>query len=181
LVDVGNLLSLLATNSWNGKVQGLNDLQGQYVRRYGPGDYVPNVSVQYWAMRLMAYSAGVLFLVSVWGLWLLRRKRLTTSKWFLRAAVWAAVLPFLINTAGWLLTENGRQSWIVQGIQLTKNGVSPSVGTAEVAFSVVLFFALCAALAVIDLILMRNYARSEISPMPGGEDDESAGVPAMTY
>jgi cytochrome bd ubiquinol oxidase subunit I len=162
----GNLLSLLATNSWNGKVQGLNDLQGQYVRQYGPGDYVPNVFVQYWAMRVMAFSAGVLFLVSVWGSWLLRRKRLTTSKWFLRAAVWAAVLPFLINTAGWLLT---------------KNGVSPSVGTAEVAFSVVLFFALCAALAVIDLILMRNYARSEISPRPGGEDDESAGVPAMTY
>ena len=46
---------------------------------------------------------------------------------FLWVAVWAAVLPFLMNTAGWFLTESGRQPWIVQGIMLTKNGISPTV------------------------------------------------------
>ena len=49
---------------------------------------------------------------------------------FLTLSVWAAALPFVINTAGWVLTENGRQPWIVQGLQLTKDGVSPSVTTA---------------------------------------------------
>ena len=51
-----------------------------------------------------------------------------------------------MNTAGWLLTENGRQPWIVQGLQLTKHGVSPSVSTAEVAFSIIVFFLLYAVL-----------------------------------
>ena len=49
----------------------------------------------------------------------------TGARWFLRIAPWVVILPFLINTAGWMLTENGRQPWIVQGLMLTKNGVSP--------------------------------------------------------
>ena len=47
------------------------------------------------------------------------------------------ILPFLMNTAGWLLTESGRQPWIVQGIMLTKNGLSPSVSTTELWISVI--------------------------------------------
>ena len=42
-----------------------------------------------------------------------------------------------MNTAGWLLTENGRQPWVVQGLLLTKNGNSPSVSLADVAFTLV--------------------------------------------
>ena len=181
IIEIPHLLSLLATNSWNGKVDGLDDVQSQYVKQYGSGNYVPNVFIQYWAMRVMAYSAGLLFLVSLWGLWLLHRRRLATSTWFLRLAVWVAVLPFLMNTAGWVLTENGRQPWIVQGIQLTKDGVSPSVSTAQVAFSIITFFLLYAALAVVAVILMSKYARREIAPAPVSETDEPAVVPAMTY
>ena len=177
IIEIPHLLSLLATNSWNGKVEGLDSVQAQYVQQYGQGNYVPNVFIQYWAMRVMAYTAGLLFLVSMWGLWLLRRRRLTGSSWFLRLAVWAAALPFIMNTAGWLLTENGRQPWIVQGIQLTKDGVSPSVSTAEVAFSIIAFFVIYAALAVVDFILMARFARREIAP--ASEVDEP--VPAMTY
>ena len=42
-----------------------------------------------------------------------------------------------MNTAGWMLTESGRQPWIVQGLQLTRDAVSPSVGTAAVVISLV--------------------------------------------
>ena len=48
---------MLATDSWNGQVQGLNELNAQYQQQYGPGDYVPNVFIQYWSMRVMAYTA----------------------------------------------------------------------------------------------------------------------------
>ena len=107
-------------------------MQTPVQQQYGPGDYVPNVFIQYWSMRVMAYTAGLLFLFSLWGLWLLRRKNASARRrWFLRVAVWAAVLPFMMNTAGWVLTENGRQPWIVQGIQLTRDGVSPSVSTRD--------------------------------------------------
>jgi cytochrome d ubiquinol oxidase subunit I len=95
--------------------------------------------------------------------------------------VWAVPLPFVINTAGWVLTENGRQPWIVQGIQLTKDGVSPSVNTGEVVFSLVAFFLLYAVLAVVAVKLMTKYARREIAPAPSGEANEPVVVPAMTY
>jgi cytochrome bd ubiquinol oxidase subunit I len=76
-------------------------------------------------MRVMAYLGVVIMLIDLWGLWLVWRKKLAASRRFLWIATWAAVLPFGMNTAGWFLTESGRQPWIVQGIMLTKNRVSP--------------------------------------------------------
>ncbi|MCT9010880.1 cytochrome ubiquinol oxidase subunit I [Streptomyces rhizosphaerihabitans] len=177
ILEIPHLLSLLATNHWNGKVLGLNEVNSQYQQAYGPGDYVPDVFIQYWAMRVMAYLASLALLLGLWGLWLLRRERLTHSRLFLNTAVWAVLLPFLINTSGWLLTENGRQPWIVQGLQLTKNGVSSSVSTAEVAISIVAFFLLYAAMAVIAAVLMTRHTRKGTGPLH--QDDQPA--PEMTY
>ncbi|MFE9878733.1 cytochrome ubiquinol oxidase subunit I [Streptomyces sp. NPDC005784] len=177
ILEIPHLLSLLATNHWNGKVLGLNQVNSQYQQAYGPGDYVPNVFIQYWAMRVMAYLASLALLLGLWGLWLLRRERLTHARWFLNTAVWAVVLPFLINTSGWLLTENGRQPWIVQGLQLTRNGVSSSVSTTEVAISIIAFFLLYAAMAVIAAVLMTRHTRKGTGPLH--QDDQPA--PEMTY
>ena len=180
ILDIPHLLSLLATNHWNGKVIGLNPLQSQYTSKYGPGYYVPNVFIQYWSMRVMAYAGVLVFLLGLWGLWLIRRKKLATSRLFLWVAVWAAVLPFLMNTAGWLLTESGRQPWIVQGIMLTKNGISPTVSTTWIAISLVGFVLLYGVLATVDLMLMLKYSRQQLPP-PRAEADADAPVPAVQY
>jgi cytochrome d ubiquinol oxidase subunit I len=180
IIEVPHLLSLLATNSWNGRVVGLNEVNAQYQQQFGPGDYVPNVFVQYWSMRVMAYIAGLIALLAVCGLWLLWRGRLATSTWFLRIAVWAVPLPFVMNTAGWLLTESGRQPWIVQGVQLTRHGVSPSIDTATVAISLVVFLLLYGALAAVDIVLMARYARKDPGPAPTA-DTADVPVPAATY
>src|SRR5215467_5261196 len=179
IIEVPHLLSLLATNHWNGKVIGLTPLQHQYTAKYGPGYYVPNVFIQYWSMRVMAYLAIVITLVALWGLWLNRRHKLATARRFLWAAQWMVILPFLMNTAGWLLTESGRQPWIVQGIMLTKNGLSPSVSATELWISVLGFFVLYGTLGTIDLILMLRYSRKELPPAPTQAADEA--VPAMQY
>ena len=76
----------------------------------------PNVFIQYWSMRVMAYLAALVLLLALWGAWAVWRHRLEQSRWFLLVATWVAIAPFLMNTAGWLLTENGRQPWIVQGL-----------------------------------------------------------------
>jgi cytochrome d ubiquinol oxidase subunit I len=174
IIQIPHLLSLLATNHWNGRVQGLNQLQAQYQKTYGPGDYVPNVFIQYWAMRVMAYGAGLIFLLALLGGFLMLTGRLNRTRWFLRLAVWLAPLPFIMNIAGWLLTENGRQPWIVQGLQLTRNGVSTSVGTATVVTSIIIFFLLYGALAVADTILMTHYARKQLvaEPEQAGQVEE---------
>ena len=180
IIQIPHLLSLLATNSWNGKVIGLTPLQAQYAKKYGPGDYVPNVFIQYWSMRVMAYAAGLVLLLGLWGLWLMRRKTFATSRWFLLAATWAVILPFAMNTAGWLLTESGRQPWIVQGIQLTRDGVSPSVSFTDVVISMVVFGLLYTALGALDVVLMMRYSRRELAPAPAPVDAE-ARVPSMLY
>ncbi len=180
IIEIPHLLSLLATNHWNGKVIGLNPLQSQYTSKYGPGYYVPNVFIQYWSMRVMAYAGVVVFLLGLWGLWLIRRKKLATSRLFLWVAIWATVLPFLMNTAGWLLTESGRQPWIVQGIMLTKNGISPSVGATSIVISLVIFVLLYGVLATVDFMLMLKYARQPLPPARA-ESDADAPVPAVQY
>src|SRR5262249_40230788 len=108
------------------------------------------------------------------------RKRLGTATWFQRCAIWAVVLPFLMNTAGWLLTESGRQPWIVQGLQLTKNGVSPSVSFATVLTSFIVFVALYGVLAVVDGTLMVRFGRRELAP-PEASSADHVPEPAFTY
>jgi cytochrome d ubiquinol oxidase subunit I len=179
VIQVPHLLSVLATNSWNGQVVGLNDLQAQYSAQYGPGYYVPNVFIQYWSMRTMAYLGSLIMLVALWGLW--RRNRLATSRWFLWAAIWTLPLPFLANTAGWILTENGRQPWIVQGLMQTRDAASPSVGVPAIVASLVIFALLYAALAAVDWWLMARYARKELGPEPRDEDERAAPEMQPTY
>jgi len=180
IIEIPHLLSLLATNHWNGQVVGLNPLQAQYSQQFGPGYYVPNVFIQYWSMRIMAYTGVLVLLIALWGLWLVHRKKLTTSRLFLRVAIWAAILPFAMNTAGWLLTESGRQPWIVQGIMLTKNGISPTVSTTEIAISLVFFILLYGTLGTVDFLLMLRYSRAK-PPPPRAADDTDAPVPAVQY
>jgi cytochrome bd ubiquinol oxidase subunit I len=180
IIEIPHLLSLLATDSWNGKVVGLNELNSQYQQKYGPGNYIPNLFIQYWSMRIMAYIGAIVWLMAVWGTWLLWRKKLEASRWFLPIAVWAVVTPFLMNTAGWMLTENGRQPWIVQGLMLTSKGVSPSVSATMIWFSLLLFIAIYAALAIVDWTLMIRYGKREIAPPPE-LNEQGLPVAAMTY
>src|SRR6516164_7598179 len=180
IIEIPHLLSLLATNTWNGKVIGMTPLQNQYAAKYGPGNYVPNVFIQYWGMRVMAYGGVVVLLIGAWGLWLIRRKKLATSRVFLWVAMWGVVLPFLMNTAGWLLTESGRQPWIVQGIMLTKNGISPSLSTTWIAISLAAFVLVYAVIATIELLLMLKYSRKPLPP-PRAAPEADAPVPAVQY
>jgi cytochrome d ubiquinol oxidase subunit I len=179
VIEIPHLLSLLATGSWNGKVEGLTPLQQRYEREYGKGDYVPNVFVQYWSMRLMAYLGSLLVVLAGWGSWLAWRGRLAGARWFLPVAVWAVPAPFVMNTAGWLLTESGRQPWLVQGLMKTADGVSPSVSTTEIAISLTVFLGLYLVLAAVNLFLMLRYARRDLEheTHPGAVEPG----PALTY
>ena len=118
----------------------------------------------------MAYLGALVLLISLWGLWLNQRKSLPTSRVFLKVAVWAAVLPFLMNTAGWLLTESGRQPWIVQGIMLTKNGISPTVSVTWLWISLIFFILLYGTLGTVDLLLMLKYSRKQLPSAPAPAD-----------
>ena len=114
-LEIPGLLSFLATNSFDGKVVGMNELQSQAQQQYGPGNYVPDVRLVYWSMRVMAYMGTLSLLLATWGGWLLWRGRIENARWFQRAAIAGIAFPFLSNFGGWILTEAGRQPWVVWG------------------------------------------------------------------
>jgi len=174
-ITIPRLLSYMATGSFDGQVQGLNDLQAQEESKYGPGNYMPNVRVIYWSMRVMAFAGVLMFLVAALGAWLYRRKKLERARWFLWTAIGAIALPYIAATAGWILTEMGRQPWIVQGLLKTSEANSPSVSTTWLAISLAVFVLLYVTLLVVDLWLMRRYAGRELADEP--EVPETAPAP----
>jgi len=181
ILQVPHLLSLLATGTWDGEVVGLNELQAQDAAQYGPGNYVPDVGIQYWSMRVMAYLGTLFFLVSLWGVWLAARKQLPTSRVFLIIATWVIPLLFVMNTAGWLLTESGRQPWIVQGLMKTADGVSTTVSATEIIVSLVAFFVVYLFLIVLDVVLMLRYARRDLEAPEEDLASDDRDTPALTY
>ena len=175
-ITIPRVLSYMATGSFGGKVAGINQLQAQEQHRFGPGNYVPNIKVDYWAMRAMAYLGVLLFLIAAVGAWLYRRRRLDRARWFQWTALIAIAFPYLAATAGWVLTEMGRQPWIVQNLLLTARANSPNVTTTWVGISLGVFIALYVALGVVDFVLMRRFAHPDRA-----EPSEELPVPAVTY
>ena len=121
-----------------------------------------------------------MFLVAAVGAWLYRKRRLEKARWFLWAAIVTVAAPYVAASFGWILTEMGRQPWIVQGLLKTSQAVSPSTSTATVATSLGVFVLLYLALGVVDFVLMRRYARVD-PPHVGPETAAPASEPALTY
>jgi cytochrome d ubiquinol oxidase subunit I len=76
--------------------------------------------------------------------------------------LWAIALPFIANSTGWIFTEVARQPWIVFGLQMTADAVSPTVSAGMVLFSLLAFTLLYALLIVADVVLMRKYAAAGV-------------------
>jgi cytochrome d ubiquinol oxidase subunit I len=159
-IKIPRLLSWLGTGSFDGEVQGINDLQAQYAAAYGPGSYTPIIPVTYWSFRLMIGFGILAALVALWGLWAARRGRTPGSRWLLRAGLALPLLPLAANSFGWIFTEMGRQPWVVFGEMRTADGVSPSVSTGEVVTSLGVFTLLYGVLAVVEVGLLIKYAKA---------------------
>ena len=172
-ITVPNLLSFLATNDFEGEVEGINPLRERYLETYGQdpgeayytaGDYTPNIWLSYWSFRLMmglgfAGIAGALAL-----LWATRRGRAPTSTRWAWLAVSLPLMPLLANSFGWIFTEVGRQPWAVFGLMTVDRSVSPSVSAGEVLTSLVVLTALYGVLAVVELRLLLHYIAKGADP-----------------
>lgn len=171
------LLSVLAHNNTTTAVRGINQLQAEAVAAYGPGNYVPPVAWVYWSFRVMV-GLGLLFIgVTVWGLVSWWRGRLERDRRWLRTTCVVLFLPFLANTAGWMVTELGRQPWLVYGLLRTADGVSPIVSATSVWISMVGFTLVYAFLAAVGFYLMHRHAK----PATSTADDAAVLRPTPVY
>ena len=159
-IRIPGLLSFLAYNTFQGEVKGIHELQVTYQDLYGPGNYVPPVAVSYWTFRLMVGAGFLMALLALVGLYLVFKERFEQQRLYLTLLMPAMALPYIANTTGWLLTELGRQPWIVFGLQKTEDAVSPAVSAGMVLFSLATFTVLYGALMVADIYLLSKYAKS---------------------
>jgi cytochrome bd ubiquinol oxidase subunit I len=180
-ITIPHGLSILADNTWNGRVRGINDLNRAYQARYGPGDYSPIVGVTYWAFRIMTGIGVLLAAITGLGTLLLRKRRIERSRRALRVLTYAMALPLLANASGWIFTEMGRQPWVVQGLLKTSDAVSPSVPAWEVGISLAGFTLLYGILAAVDGWLMFRSARHAPAEAPDPASPDAARDLSMAY
>lgn len=133
-IQIPYMLSLLSYDKFSGQVEGMNQIQKQYEEKYGPGDYIPPVHTMFWSFRAMVMSGTFMLLLGAYGWFLSRKDRLAEKTWYLKLMVYAISLPFIGNTVGWIMTEMGRQPWVVFGVMKTEDAVSPNV-TFEKCYS----------------------------------------------
>ncbi len=174
-IKIPGLLSFLAYNSFSGEVKGINDIQREYEAAYGPGDYIPPVTLSYWTFRIMVGAGTLMFLLALWSLFASGGGKTPSSPLLLKAMTWAIALPFIANSTGWIFTEIARQPWIVFGLQKVADGVSNTVPAGNVAFSLVAFTLLYAVLMVFDVKLLTRYGKQDpAETAPGGTAPEAA-------
>jgi cytochrome d ubiquinol oxidase subunit I len=158
-LQVPGLASFLATDSFNGEVEGINDIQAQLEEQFGPYEFAPNIPVAYWSFRLMIGWGALAALIAALSLYLFRSGRAPTMRWLGTVGVVTVFLPLLANSFGWIFTEMARQPWVVYGLQLTANGVSLATSATEVWISMITLTLLYGVLAVIEVALMIKYIK----------------------
>ncbi len=159
-IRLPNLLSLLSYNQFTGEVKGINALQAEYQKKFGAGDYIPPVAFVYWSFRAMVGAGLAMLGLAAIALYYSLKNKVAGNKLFLRVLPWAILLPYIGNSAGWLMTELGRVPWIVFGLMRIENGVSPAsvVNSVSVLITLVLFTLIYGGLMGVTVYLMRRFS-----------------------
>lgn len=119
-IEIPYGLSLLAFMDPNAEVKGLEAF---------PREHWPPVAIVHAAFQVMVGLGTFMALVSAVALWLMwRRRDLPQHRCLLRALVVAAPMGFICTEAGWIVTEVGRQPWIVYRVMKTADAVTPMPG-----------------------------------------------------
>jgi cytochrome d ubiquinol oxidase subunit I len=158
-------LSLLAHWDPHAEIKGLDTV---------PADQRPKVNIVHPAFDLMVGSGLALLALGVWfSVAWKRRRALPPSRWFLRGAAAGGVLAVVALEGGWVVTEVGRQPWIVYGVLRTSDAVSAAPGLRLGFFAVVVVYVALTAGAVYAL---RRLARTALPSAPQERDVDEVPV-----
>ena len=154
-IEIPKLLSLLAFHDPGHVVIGLDSVP--------PGDRPP-VNVVRIAFQAMVAIGSALLVLALWLAWSWKRRRdHPASRWFLRAAVVAGPAAVVALEAGWVVTEVGRQPWIVYGVMRVRDAVNTADGLRYGYFGLLLVYA---ALTVATVAVLRRTARQRRAGQP---------------
>ncbi|OGD21418.1 MAG: cytochrome D ubiquinol oxidase subunit I [Candidatus Aminicenantes bacterium RBG_16_63_16] len=156
-------LSLMAFHRAGAEVKGLREFQ--------PGERPPVLPV-FLGFRIMV-GLGIVFIILTFLGWRKgRRGRLESSPAYLKILLYGIPLPYIAVQAGWLVTEVGRQPWIVYGVMKTSEGLSGSLQPGQVIASLVGFTIIYGLLAAVDIYLLARYSRANPEEIQLGAGQE---------
>ena len=135
------------------------DFTENYFRYFGysyfehPWQVIPSVPVTFYAFRVMVGLGFFFILLFMLALWFHRKKTLEKNRWFLWIALFSIPLAYLASELGWIVTEMGRQPWIIQNLMPVHVAVSNiSAGAVQTTFW--LFAVLFTALLTAEISIM---------------------------
>jgi cytochrome d ubiquinol oxidase subunit I len=159
-LPIPGTLSLMAFHRRDAEVKGLTAF---------PRDERPPVLPVFLSFRLMVGLGFLMILLALIG-WLKGvRGGLERSSGYLKVMLFSIPLSYIAIQVGWLVTEVGRQPWIVYGVMKTSAGVSASLLPGQVVMSLIGFTLVYGLLAVVDIYLLVKYSRR-------GPDDDLLGI-----
>ena len=158
-ISIPKLLSFMSFSRFSGKVEGLNDIQAQYEKKYGEGNYIPPVTVSFYSFRLMVGAGSAMLIISLVGLYFYKKRTIYGKVNLLKLMVLSIALPYIANISGWILTEVSRTPWIVFGLLKLDKAVSPTVSASYVLTSLIVFILLYLVLMIIDVMLMVKFVK----------------------
>jgi cytochrome bd ubiquinol oxidase subunit I len=121
------------------------EFHDKYFRYFGyssinkPEDVIPNVTISFYSFHLMVILGFLFIMIFATALYFLFKGTISDNRWFLWLALLSIPLPYIASELGWILTEMGRQPWIIQDLMPVSKAVSQiSSGTVITTF---IFFA----------------------------------------
>ncbi len=153
-------LSFLANGDFKSEVKGLDSF---------PEEERPPVTIVHYAFQIMvALGMMMMGIAIMYFIAVLRKRQWRNSRWLLQLFVWATPLGFIALEAGWIVTEVGRQPWIIYGVMKTKDAVTPMPG---IVYSFYLFSAVYISLAMIVTFMLYRQIKmvDKLYDIPAGE------------
>ncbi|WP_278866153.1 cytochrome ubiquinol oxidase subunit I [Varibaculum cambriense] len=183
--EVPGVYSFMATNSFTGKVEGLDTLNQKYGSMFSeilsqrgydmqsqPVDFSPNIIFSFWSFRLMMLFGIFSAILAIWGLIATKDGRISKSTGLGKFAIWCLPMPYLATTFGWLFTEWGRQPFIVHPVDmevdgssvfmLTEHGLSFAVPAWQVLVTMLGFTLIYLALGIVWFLLIKRYVKEGV-------------------
>jgi cytochrome d ubiquinol oxidase subunit I len=157
-------LSVLMSLDPNAEVKGLDQQPDRSLW--------PPVSAVFFGFHTMVGIGSLMLLLMTLGVFFWWRRSLEKRRWWLWLAVLAIPLPVAAVELGWMVTEMGRQPWIIQGLLMTSQGVSPGVPASDVAISLAGIVALYALLFGLWLYTLRKEIVRGPAEAPGAQATE---------
>ncbi|MAR13451.1 MAG: cytochrome ubiquinol oxidase subunit I [Blastopirellula sp.] len=152
-IEIPKFLSFLAYSDFNAEVRGLDDF---------PPEDLPPVPIVHFAFQAMVGIGSLMMLIAAWTAWHgFRYRQWPASRWFLLALVAMGPLSVVAMQAGWVVTEVGRQPWIIHGYLRTADAVTDAPGVWTVFAVTMLVYA---TIGVGTVTVLRQLARLPIEP-----------------